>query len=73
MTASGERAAASPRRVVVTGAGGGIGRAAAEALIPMHRVGQPAEVAGIIEWLTSDDASYATGGYFTIDGGQTCL
>ena len=47
--------------------------AEAEALIPMHRVGQPAEVAGIIEWLTSDDASYATGGYFTIDGGQTCL
>jgi NAD(P)-dependent dehydrogenase (short-subunit alcohol dehydrogenase family) len=47
--------------------------AAAEALIPMRRVGQPAEVAGIIEWLTSDDASYATGGYFTVDGGQTCL
>jgi 3-oxoacyl-[acyl-carrier protein] reductase len=45
----------------------------AEALIPMRRVGKPAEVAGIIEWLTSDDASYATGGYFTIDGGQTCL
>lgn len=36
--------------------------AEAQALIPMHRVGQPAEVAGIIEWLTSDDASYATGG-----------
>lgn len=45
----------------------------AEALIPMRRVGQPSEVAGIIEWLTSDDASYATGGYFTVDGGQTCL
>jgi hypothetical protein len=29
--------------------------------------------AGIIEWLTSDDAGYATAGYFTIDGGQTCL
>jgi NAD(P)-dependent dehydrogenase (short-subunit alcohol dehydrogenase family) len=47
--------------------------AEAQALIPMRRVGKPAEVAGIIEWLTSDDASYATGGYFTIDGGQTCL
>jgi NAD(P)-dependent dehydrogenase (short-subunit alcohol dehydrogenase family) len=47
--------------------------AESEALIPMRRVGKPAEVAGIIEWLTSDDASYATGGYFTIDGGQTCL
>lgn len=48
-------------------------KAEAEALIPMRRVGQPCEVAGIIEWLTSADASYATGGYFTIDGGQTCL
>jgi NAD(P)-dependent dehydrogenase (short-subunit alcohol dehydrogenase family) len=47
--------------------------AESEALIPMRRVGKPAEVAGIIEWLTSDDASYATGGHFTIDGGQTCL
>jgi NAD(P)-dependent dehydrogenase (short-subunit alcohol dehydrogenase family) len=47
--------------------------AEAEQLIPLRRVGQPSEVAGMIAWLTSDDASYATGGYFTVDGGQTCL
>jgi NAD(P)-dependent dehydrogenase (short-subunit alcohol dehydrogenase family) len=47
--------------------------AEAEALIPLRRVGQPSEVAGIIAWLTSEDAGYATGGYFMVDGGQTCL
>ena len=40
------------------------------ALIPLGRVGQPEEVAGMIAWLTSADASYATGGYFTVDGGR---
>jgi glucose 1-dehydrogenase len=47
--------------------------AEAEQLIPMHRVGQPTEVAGIIAWLTSHDPSYATGGYFMNNGGQICL
>lgn len=42
-------------------------------LIPMGRIGQPSEVAGIISWLTSPDASYTTGGYFPVDGGQMCL
>jgi NAD(P)-dependent dehydrogenase (short-subunit alcohol dehydrogenase family) len=47
--------------------------AEAERQIPLGRIGQPEEVAGMIAWLTSADASYATGGYFTVDGGQTCL
>jgi NAD(P)-dependent dehydrogenase (short-subunit alcohol dehydrogenase family) len=47
--------------------------AEAERLIPLGRVGQPAEVAGLIAWLTSPDASYATGGYYPVDGGQMCL
>jgi NAD(P)-dependent dehydrogenase (short-subunit alcohol dehydrogenase family) len=47
--------------------------AEAERLIPLGRIGQPAEIAGMIAWLTSPDASYATGGYFMVDGGQTCL
>jgi NAD(P)-dependent dehydrogenase (short-subunit alcohol dehydrogenase family) len=47
--------------------------AEAERLIPLGRIGQPGEVAGMVAWLTSPDASYATGGYFTVDGGQTCL
>jgi NAD(P)-dependent dehydrogenase (short-subunit alcohol dehydrogenase family) len=45
----------------------------AEDLIPLARVGQPAEVAGLIAWLASPDASYATGGYYPVDGGQMCL
>lgn len=45
----------------------------AERVIPLARVGQPAEVAGLIAWLTSPDASYATGGYYPVDGGQMCL
>ena len=47
--------------------------AEAEQLIPLRRVGQPSEVPGVIDWLPSDDASYATGGYFPVDGGQMCL
>ena len=47
--------------------------AEAERLIPLGRIGQPAEIAGMVAWLTSPDASYATGGYFMVDGGQTCL
>jgi 3-oxoacyl-[acyl-carrier protein] reductase len=47
--------------------------AEAEQLIPLGRIGEPGEVAGIVAWLTSPDASYATGGYFMVDGGQTCL
>jgi NAD(P)-dependent dehydrogenase (short-subunit alcohol dehydrogenase family) len=47
--------------------------AEAERSIPLGRIGEPSEVAGLITWLASDDASYVTGGYFTADGGQTCL
>lgn len=47
--------------------------AEAEQLIPLRRIGQPSEVAGMISWLTSPDSSYATGGYFPVDGGQMCL
>lgn len=47
--------------------------AEAEQLIPLRRIGDPSEVAGVISWLTSSDASYATGGYFAVDGGQMCL
>ena len=32
-----------------------------------------AEVAGLIAWLCSDEASYATGGYYAADGGQMCI
>lgn len=39
--------------------------------IPLGRVGMPVEVANLIRFLTSDDASYITGQSFVIDGGLT--
>ena len=44
-----------------------------ETMIPMHRAGQPEEVAGMYAWLASDDASYVTGAFFTVDGGETAV
>lgn len=39
------------------------------ATVPMKRVGTPEEVAAVICYLLSDDASYVTGALVTIDGG----
>jgi 3alpha(or 20beta)-hydroxysteroid dehydrogenase len=40
------------------------------ARIPMGRYGQPAEVAALVAYLMSDDASFLTGGAYTVDGGS---
>jgi NAD(P)-dependent dehydrogenase (short-subunit alcohol dehydrogenase family) len=48
-------------------------RAEAEARIPMKRAGDPDEVAGIYVWLASDEASYTTGAFFVVDGGQISM
>jgi 3-oxoacyl-[acyl-carrier protein] reductase len=38
--------------------------------IPLGRVGQPAEVAALIAWLASDEASFTTGQCLDISGGR---
>jgi beta-ketoacyl ACP reductase len=37
--------------------------------IPMGRMAEPAEVAGVVTWLASDAAAYVTGAVVPVDGG----
>ena len=38
---------------------------------PLRRTGNPKEVAKLICWLASEEASFITGQVYTIDGGRT--
>jgi len=41
--------------------------------IPLGRVGRPGEVAAVMAFLASDEASYATGAIWAADGGMTAI
>jgi 3-oxoacyl-[acyl-carrier protein] reductase len=41
--------------------------------IPLGRPGKPAEVAAVMAFLASDDASYVTGAAWAVDGGMTAI
>ncbi|MFT6621370.1 MAG: NAD(P)-dependent dehydrogenase (short-subunit alcohol dehydrogenase family), partial [Limisphaerales bacterium] len=42
-----------------------------KALHPMGRMGQAAEIANVVAFLASDEASFVTGAAWTVDGGYT--
>ena len=48
-------------------------RAAIIGRIPLGRAGAPADVEGLMVLLASDDADFATGALFAVDGGMTTL
>jgi NAD(P)-dependent dehydrogenase (short-subunit alcohol dehydrogenase family) len=37
--------------------------------VPLSRIGKSEEVANVVAWLMSDEASYVTGGVYQVDGG----
>lgn len=44
-------------------------RAEVEGLHALNRLGQPEEVAHLVSWLSSEQASFVTGSYYPVDGG----
>ena len=46
-------------------------RAALAKAIPMRREGEPDDIAGVVAFLTTDDAAYVTGQTVSVNGGLT--
>ena len=44
-----------------------------EGELPLHRIGEPEDVAGLALFLASDAAAYCTGGVYLVDGGEMLL
>lgn len=42
-------------------------------LIPLRRIGEPDDVAGVVSFLASDDAKYITGSVIIVDGGWSII
>jgi NAD(P)-dependent dehydrogenase (short-subunit alcohol dehydrogenase family) len=40
-------------------------------IIPLHRLGQPRDIAGIVRFLVGPEARWLTGQVISVDGGQT--
>lgn len=61
----------TPMVAAVTGGGAGLDRVLSR--IPMGRMARPEEIAAIVAFLASDDASYVTGQTIFADGGRLAL
>jgi 3-oxoacyl-[acyl-carrier protein] reductase len=44
-------------------------REAVAAMVPLRRIGLPTDIAGVVSFLVSEDASYITGQTLYVDGG----